>query len=120
MAVSTILEVVYGGWTLIWYSVKLQFKDCEDMQFLVLMNLLDNYCPLVLSFYSITLQMNNFESYLNSMLYAWMMFVRFKRRHYNKSLLSFFENYLNWKENYPELAKTLEDNIAAFVDEYPR
>ena len=48
-----------------------------------------------------------------------MMFVCFKRRHYNKSPLSFFENYLNWKENYPELAKTLEDNIAAFVDEYP-
>ena len=48
----------------------------------------------------------------------WVMFVCFERRHYNKSPLSFFANYLEWKEKYPELAHAIENNIAAFVDEY--
>ena len=67
--ISTVLEVTYGGWTLIRDTVKAKFKNCKDIQYLVILNLLDNYCPLVLSFYSITLKMNDFPPYLMSMLY---------------------------------------------------
>ena len=108
-----------GGWTLIRDKVKEKLKTCKDIQYLVLLNLLDNYCPLVRSFYSITLKMNEFALYLTSVIYMWTIFVCFKRRHYNKSPLSFCGNYLQWKDTFPELAKAFEDSIATFVDECP-
>ena len=41
---STLLEIIYGGWTLIRSTVKSVFSHCKDIQYQVLLNLLHNYC----------------------------------------------------------------------------
>ena len=61
--IQFILEIVYGGWTLIRRSVKAIFHKCKDVQYGTLLNFLDNYCPLVLSSYNILFKTNNFPKY---------------------------------------------------------
>ena len=60
--VSLILEIVYGGWTLIRQTVMQKLCKFKDPQYGTLLNLLDNYIPLVLSIYSISFKLNHFWS----------------------------------------------------------
>ena len=115
--ISMVLEVAYGGWTLIRESVKSKFNKCKNIEYQVLINLLDNYIPSVLSIYSVVFKLNDFNNYVKSFIRAWVMFVCFQRRHYNKSPLVWFGTYLYWKENHPHLASLMEEFITVF-DEY--
>ena len=89
-----------------------------DIQYQVLLNILDNYCPMVLSVYSIIFKLNDFAMYLKTISKLWVMFVCFKRRHYNKSPLVWLSNYLYWTKNCPQLASLMQQFITSF-DEYP-
>jgi hypothetical protein len=56
---SLLLEVIYGSWTL----VRDAFPKCKDIEFLTLLNLVDNYVPLVLSIYYVVFKCNNYDLY---------------------------------------------------------
>jgi hypothetical protein len=75
--ISLLLEVIYGGWTLIHDSILSVFHKCKDIEFLTLLNLFDNYVPLVLSIYSIVFKCNKYEVFCQSLLHCWVMFVVF-------------------------------------------
>ena len=47
--INLILETVYGGWTLIRDQVMTKFQNSKDTQYGTLLNLLENYIPLVLT-----------------------------------------------------------------------
>ena len=66
------------------------FYKCKDIEFLKLVNLLDNYIPLVFSIYSIVFKCNKYELFYKSLIHCWVMFVVFRRRHYCKALLVHF------------------------------
>ena len=85
--ISLLLEVVYGGWTLIRHCVISKFWRFKDAEYGTLFNLLDNYIPLVLSIYSISFKLNYFSEYFRAMTKIWIMFTCLKRRHYNKAPL---------------------------------
>ena len=78
--ISLLLEVVYGGWTLIKDLILSGFGKCKGTEYLTLVNLLDNYVPLVLSIYSIVFKCNSYGLYCESLLHCWIMFVVFRRR----------------------------------------
>ena len=61
--ISFLLEVLYGGWTLIRDQVTVAFSNCKDLQYLTLLNLIDNYLLLVLSIYSIIFKSGNTEMF---------------------------------------------------------
>jgi hypothetical protein len=63
--VSLLLEVIYGGWILVRDMILSVFYKCKDIEFLTLVNLLDNYIPLVLSIYSIVFKCNKYELFVN-------------------------------------------------------
>ena len=75
--ISLLLEVIYGGWTLIRDIILSMFYKSKDVQFLTLLNLLDSYVPLVLSIYSIAFKCNKFELFVQSLLYCSVIFVIF-------------------------------------------
>ena len=56
------LEVIYGGWTKIRETVLTTFKDCKDVRYATLINLLENYIPLVLSIYGVILEQTTSSS----------------------------------------------------------
>ena len=116
--ISLILEVVYSGWLFIRDSVKNKFCFCKDLEYRTLLNLIDNYLPLVLSIYSVTYKLNNFQEYLNAMIRIWVMFVCLERHHYNKAPLVCLPMCSYWGIHHPALYKLLLTNLVIF-DEYP-
>jgi hypothetical protein len=116
--INLILEIVYGGWTLIRERAKVFFQYSKDLQYGTLLNLLDNYLPLVLSIYTITFKTNNFKEYYNAMVRIWVMFVCLKRRHYNKAPLVWLSCTNHWAKNYSELYDHFCKWPTIF-DEYP-
>ena len=90
---SVILEITYGGWTLIRESVLLMFYKSKDIQFMTLVNLLDSYILLSLCIYSIVFKLNKTEMYINSIVRAWVIFLTFRRTHYNTNPLKWLSDY---------------------------
>ena len=116
--ISLLLEIIYGGWTLIRDTVLSVFFKCKDIEYLTLVNLLDSYVPLVLSIYSIAFKCNKYEEYSLSLMRCWVMFVVFRRRHYNKALLVALSTFHHWQENSPTMYETLR-NYLVTLDEHP-
>ena len=113
-----ILETVYGGWLHIRDSVKEKFKKSRGIEYRTLLNLLDNYIPLVLSIYSVSLKLNNFREYFEAMIRVWVMFTCLQRHHYNKAPLIWLAMVTYWRNNNPELYQLIWKNLVIF-DEYP-
>ena len=101
--INLLLETVYGGWILIRAQVIEKFKSSKDIQYGVLLNLLDNYLPLVLTVYTVIFERNNFAEYMNAMIRIWVMFLCLQRRHYNKAPLVWLSNTWHWKGKHQEL-----------------
>eukprot|EP00794_Sanderia_malayensis_P010611 gene10611-11736_t len=55
---SLLLEVLYGGWSLVRDEIVSVFGNCKEVEYVTLINLLDTHCPLVLSLYSIEFKNN--------------------------------------------------------------
>ena len=58
--VTLLLELLYGGWTIIRPAVLACLRRFKDIQLLTLLNLVDNYRPLALAIYSIYFKSNAF------------------------------------------------------------
>ena len=116
--ISLVLEVVYGGWTLIRDTTRKVYNQCKDLQYGTLLNLLDNYIPLVLSIYAVSFKSNMFDEFFNGMIRIWIMFTSLKRRNYNKATLVWIANILHWKKSFPEMYNLFK-NWLTISDEYP-
>lgn len=101
--ISLLLEIIYGGWTLIRATTRKAFNQCKDLQYGTLLNLLDNYILLVLSIYPVSFKSNMFDEFFNGMIRMWIMFTSLKRRHYNKATLVWISNILHWKKSFPDM-----------------
>ena len=98
--VSLLLEVLYGGWTLVREGVLSVFCHCKEIEFLTLINPVDNYVPLVLNVYSIVFKCNGYDLYCKSLLHIWVMFMVFQRHHYDtEALLVVLSMFSYWQEN---------------------
>ena len=116
--ISLLLEVIYGGWTLVRDSIMPVFTNCKDIEFLTLINLIDNYVPLVLSIYSVIFKCSNYNFYCKSLFRCWIMMMVFCRRHYDKALLVALSTLKYWDHNTHPMHQTVQQFLAAF-DEYP-
>ena len=115
---SSLLEVLYGDWTLVRESILSIFHHSKDIELLTLVNLVDNYVPLVLSIYSIVFKCNDYELNCKSLLRCWVMFMVFHRRHYDKALLVILSAFMYWEKNNHPMYNVLRQALVAF-DEYP-
>ena len=105
--ISFLLEVVYGGLTVIRDQVLVAFSNCKD-----------NYLPLVLSIYSVIFKSGKTEMFAKSLFRCWLMFFCFRRHHYDKAPLVWLSNFLYWKSIDHPLYHNMMNMLNAF-DEYP-
>ena len=115
---SLLLEVIYGGWTLVRDTILSAFPKCKDIEFLTLLNLVDNYVPLVLSIYSVVFKCRNYDLYCPSLFRCWLMTMIFHRRHYDKALLIVLSIFKYWQENTHPMHEIIQQFLVA-LDEYP-
>ena len=116
--ISLMLEVLYGGWTLIREPIVARLGRSKDLQIRTLLNLLDNYTPLTLSIYSILFKANSFDGYFLAMKQVWVMFWVFQRRHYDKAPLVWLSQMLYLRATDHPLYHTIRQNLH-ITDEYP-
>ena len=116
--ITLLLELIYGGWTLIRTTVIRQFSKCKQVEYAIFLNLLDNYLPTVLIMYGISFKLNEFGQFFKAVVSIWTVFHCFRRKHYDKAPLVWISNSGYWSHHYPELYQTFENNIAS-TDEYP-
>ena len=116
--VSFLLEVMYGGWTVVRDQILGVFANSKDVEFLTLVNLLDTYIPLSLSIYSVIFKNNMSNLYYDSLLRCWIMFAVFRRRHYDKAPLIGLSNIEYWKASDHPILTAISSSLSAF-DEYP-
>ncbi len=109
--ISLFLEVTYGGWTLVRDAILSAFPK-------YLLNLIDNYVPLVLSIYSVVFKCSNYDFYCQSLFCCWTMMMIFHRRHYDKALLIVLSTFKYWQENTHPVHDIIQQFLVA-LDEYP-
>ena len=115
---TLILELVFGGWTLIRNDIRKAFQNCKSKEYQIIVNLLDNYIPLSLSTYSVIFKLNLFEEYFMAVVRIWIMFYCFNRKNYNKAPLVWLSNILFWKRSCPNIFETIKKSLHV-TDEYP-
>ncbi|XP_068741106.1 uncharacterized protein [Montipora capricornis] len=117
--ISLVLGLTHGGWSLIRDSILSVFGEkCKDLQFLTLINFLENYVPLVLTIYAVIFRSNNCMLYVSALKRIWLMFFCFARHHYDKSPLVFLSNLLYWDKIGHPLHHTFRNSVLVFT-EYP-
>ena len=117
--IQFLLEITYGGWTLVRSVIKTVFCNCKDIQYGTLLNLLDNYIPLSLCSYNILFKLGKYKEYFHSIARLWLMFLAFHRHHYDKSTLIWMSNALYWQSENGcvDVFKLFNENLCC-IDEY--
>ena len=113
-----ILEIIYGGWTLIREDIMKKFAKNKSIELAIILALLNTCIPLSISIYSVIFKSNIFEEFKKAISRIWLMFHCFRRRHYNKSPLVWLSNINFWEENNEDTYETLKEYINN-TDEYP-
>ena len=116
--IQFLLEVIYGGWTMVTTVVKTVFSRVTDVQYGVLLNLFDNYVPLALCSYSVLFKLNRFDDYFSSIFRLWIMFFCFHRKNYNKAPLFWLSNIPYWKTNGSKDVSNFFCSNLSVIDEY--
>ena len=116
--VTLLLELLYGGWTLIRGPVMARLRQFKDLQFRTLLHLLDNNVPLSLSIYSTLFKSNLYNDYYQAIMQIWVMFFIYQRRHYDKSPLVWLSQRIYWRNIAHPMLDALKNHLEE-EDEYP-
>ena len=60
---QSLLEITYGGWTLVTNAIKTVFHKRKDLQYDTVLNLLETYIPLSVATYNILFKLNRLDDY---------------------------------------------------------
>lgn len=93
------------GWIMVRKHVISRFANCKDHEYVCLLYLLEDVVPLVFYQYQI-FRSGNLEMYFQVMLRMAVLFICWRRRHYNKSTLSWLSDAEYQKASLPHYWST--------------
>ncbi|EXX68951.1 hypothetical protein RirG_100420 [Rhizophagus irregularis DAOM 197198w] len=93
-----------------------RFGNSKDMEYRMMIDLLDNSIPLTLDIYTILFRSGYFEGYLEGVVRIWVLFQRLRRHNYNKAPLMFLSDVFYWKLNNHPMANILKNHLPIFND----
>ncbi|PKC09208.1 hypothetical protein RhiirA5_415958 [Rhizophagus irregularis] len=114
--INLILNLTYYGWKNIRNLIINRFKNIKDIEYLMMIDLLDNSLPLTLDIYIKLFRCGFFEGYLESIVKIWILFQRLHRYNYNKAPLIFLSDVFYWTLNNHPILDILKDNLPIFND----
>jgi len=109
-------SAAFGGWLIVRDVVMELFGACKDEQYLMLVNLLDEISCFNFYFYTVFFRGGNFDSWLQSMLRASMIFINFRRRNYDKATLCQLSDLLFHVSQNTDLGETIEEFLQVFSE----
>jgi hypothetical protein len=114
--INLILNLTFYGWKNIRNLVINRFKNIKDIEYLIMIDLLDNSIPLTLDIYVKLFRCGFFEGYLESIVKIWVLFQKFQRHNYNKAPLIFLSDVFYWTLNEHPMLDILKNNLPIFND----
>jgi len=117
--INLLLDLASGGWKKISHVILNKFpKNCKDIEYRMMIDLLDNIIPSTLDIYAVLFRSGSFEEYLETIFRIWTFALRWKRKNYNKAPLAFLSDYYDWKDNGDPFKVTIRSHLVNFNDYY--
>jgi hypothetical protein len=114
--INLILNLTFYGWKNIRNLIINRFGNIKDVEYLMMIDLLDNSLPLTLDIYTKLFRCGFFEGYLESIIKIWILFQRLHRHNYNKAPLIFLSDVFYWTLNDHPILDILKNNLPIFND----
>src|SRR4051812_9604812 len=114
--INLILNLTFYGWKNIRNLIINRFGNIKDVEYLMMIDLLDNSLPLTLDIYTKLFRCGFFEGYLESIIKIWILFQRLHRHNYNKAPLIFLSDIFYWTLNDHPILDILKNNLPIFND----
>lgn len=114
--INLILNLTFYGWKNIRNLIIKRFENIKDVEYLMMIDLLDNSLPLTLDIYTKLFRCGYFEGYLESIVKIWVLFQRLQRHNYNKAPLIFLSDVFYWTLNEHPILDILKDHLSIFND----
>ena len=102
-----VLAAAFLGWKKIRQQIIQKFSICKDPEYLCLINTLEEVLPLVILHYNVIFKSGNMEMYRATMRRLSLIFIIWKRHHYDKSTLSWLSDDLFHQQFFPEYDRRL-------------
>jgi hypothetical protein len=114
--INLILNLTFYGWKNIRDLIINRFGNTKDIEYLMMIDLLDNSLPLTLDIYTKLFRCGFFEGYLECIVKIWILFQRLQRHNYNKAPLIFLSDVFYWTLNEHPILNILNDHLSIFND----
>jgi hypothetical protein len=117
--INLLLDLAHEGWKNISSHIFAKFnKSCKDIEYIMLLDILDNLIPATLDIYTILFRSGSFDFYLETIFRIWTFALRWNRKNYNKAPLAFLSDYFYWKDSNHPFANALKEHLVNFNDYY--
>jgi hypothetical protein len=114
--INLILNLTFYGWKNIRNLIINRFGNTKDIEYLMMIDLLDNSLPLTLDIYTKLFRCGFFEGYLECIVKIWILFQRLQRHNYNKAPLIFLSDVFYWTLNDHPVLNILNDYLPILND----
>lgn len=88
-----ILAAAFLGWKNICQQILQKFTDCKDLEYICIINILDEVLPAVVLHYPVIFKSGNTELYRATRRRLSILFMIWRRHHYDKSTLSWLNDF---------------------------
>ena len=97
---NLLLNAIFLGWLQLRTKVLQKFQLCKDIEFACILHLLDEVIPLSFFHYPVVFRSGNLSSYVPVMLKFALLFIIWRRHHYDRSTLSMLSDIYHQKFNF--------------------
>jgi hypothetical protein len=117
--INLLLDLAYSGWCKIRNIIITKFGCiCKDIEYCMVIDLLDNVIPATLDIYAILFRSGSFDEYVETIFRIWTFALRWKRHNYNKAPLAFLSDIFYWQDINHPFAEAIKLFLVYFNDYY--
>lgn len=98
--INLLINAVFLGWLQLRTKVLQKFQLCKDAEFACILHLLDEVIPLSFYHYPVMFRSGNLNTYISVIFRFALLFIIWKRHHYDRSTLSMLSDIYHQKFNF--------------------
>ena len=110
------LHIMFLGWVMVREDILEFFKDSKDHEVILLFYLLEELLPIAFYFYTTVFRGGDFALFANIIERLSLIMICFRRRHYDKAMLSWLSDRHHYTENFPEYISRKTSHLAIFTE----
>ncbi|RIB07650.1 hypothetical protein C2G38_2045838 [Gigaspora rosea] len=114
---NLLLELAFTAWIEIKEHIVKKFIFLQkNIEYQVIMELLDNIVPASLDIYALLFRSGSFDNYVETIFRIWTFALRWHRKNYNKAPLAFLSDLFYWEKIEHPMREAIKKNLVQFND----